>query len=777
MNKAQNIFTVNDLLGDYIKREINLDIMDVDFDNYFPGKASRKSYGPIKAYAANTNQGITRDYNEDRVSIIINISKNISDKCKEKKEWPKASYFSIFDGHGGNKCAEFLKNNLLTFICENKYYPNNIEKAIKYGFNEADKTFLQLVLKNGEIIDNSGSCGLILLVFENKIYVANLGDSRCVISLNNGKIRKDVTRDHKPNFPFEKERIILNGGRVYQTQTFLDQNYDNDEIMDIDYVPNIEKNPNMILLGPYRVSPGNLSVSRTIGDPAAKLPEFGGNEKVIISEPDVYCFDLNDEDIDFLIMGCDGIYDQLTSKDILKCAWMMIENNKKIMNEKKNIDIYNTCSNIVDFILKMSMARKSFDNVTCLIIAFKDLLNNDDNIKNHDLKMNITKKEENKNENYTEEKLPNLVKNKTIASLENNLETNKKKINFDNKKLLKDFDKNNKVLSIKNLKIHNGIEIGNNLNSEELNGINIKNNNLRSKESKIPENEGNDFFKYKHKLALSLKKAKQNKKYVFDYNIDNNYFTDKNGGNLSLKKMKLNLNSNKTSLNDKIKPIVVENKFFLNNNKLRNKSTFKLNSLKAFSDNNNIYTENFLTKSPTNNNGLSSIQNYNTKDKNQLFIHKPHLNNINIRNKDKLFLNDIFALENENKNNKNIRLKTLNKKSISYCNNALDDLINKNKKNNNKHSFQKNKKDKYEFFNIKSINGRNHFVELKGQNTANLNHNININLFNSNNGEKIKLSFKPGLRGNNLIHNITEDLLDDNERMEIPNINAKNKFI
>ena len=73
---------------------------------------------------------------------------------QRKKRMAKGFLFFYFDGHGGNKCAEFLKNNLLTFICENKYYPNNIEKAIKYGFNEADKTFLQLVLKNGEIIDN-----------------------------------------------------------------------------------------------------------------------------------------------------------------------------------------------------------------------------------------------------------------------------------------------------------------------------------------------------------------------------------------------------------------------------------------------------------------------------------------------------------------------------------------------------------------------------------------------------------------------------------------------
>ena len=777
INKGQNMVTVNDILGEDIKREISLDIMDVSFNHYFPGKVSRKSYGPIKAYAANTNQGISRDYNEDRVSIIININKNINNKCKEKKEWPKVSYFSVFDGHGGNKCAEFLKNNLLTLICENKFYPNDIEKAIKLGFNEADKTFLKLIQKKGEIIDNSGSCGLILLVVENKLWVANVGDSRCVISLDNGKIRKDVTRDHKPNYPYEKERILLNGGKVYQTQTYLNPNEENNEIVDNDDVSNIEKNTNIILLGPYRVSPGNLSVSRTIGDPAAKLSEYGGNEKVVISEPDIYCFDLNKDDIDFLILGCDGIYDQLTSQEILECAWMMIEHNKKIMNEENKIDTYNTCANIVDFILKMSMARKSFDNVTCLIVAFKDLLNKDNN------KINFLPIEETKNNDIkekNEEKLPNLVKNKTITLPENFPENKKHKLFCEKKIHLKDVDKNNKILNIKNVKIYHMEESRNrnHFNNENLSQLTTNNSNFRSKESKISENEGNnDFLKYKHKLALSLKKAKQNKKYDIDNNIKNNYFINKNSGGLSVKNAKLNLNDTKNFLNNKIKPLIIENKFLLNNNKFKNNLTLKLNPFNASSDKSHIKTENFFTKSPTNINELNYIQNYNSKEKNQYFINKPQLRNINnlhTRYKDKLFLNDLLNIETgHKKNNRNIRLKTMNKKSISFYNKFIDDITNNKAKNYNKHSFQKEKREKLDILNIKTSNGRNDFMELKGQNTTNLKYKINLNWFQKNNGERVKLSLKPGLKGKYLIHNLTEDFLIDNKKLELSNIRQK----
>ena len=47
-----------------------------------------------------------------------------------------------------------------------------------------------------------------------------------------------------------------------------------------------------VALGPHRVFPGRLSVSRTIGDIEAKRVLYDGNPKVVIPEPDVVVFDL-----------------------------------------------------------------------------------------------------------------------------------------------------------------------------------------------------------------------------------------------------------------------------------------------------------------------------------------------------------------------------------------------------------------------------------------------------------------------------------------------------
>ena len=197
------------------------------------------------------------------------------------------------------------------------------------------------------------------MIIENKCYIANVGDSRCLISLNKGKDIRVLTTDHKPNEEHESLRIIANGGKIYQTKTPTKVSY---------------MLPTQILLGPYRVLPGRLSVSRTIGDAEAKLPEFGGMENVVIAKPEITYFCI-DEEIDFLVMGCDGIFDQLSNEEVSECVWSTCENDKMKKEDIDEYDVTNVheqCLVGVDMIMKSSLMRKTLDNITVVLVAFKN---------------------------------------------------------------------------------------------------------------------------------------------------------------------------------------------------------------------------------------------------------------------------------------------------------------------------------------------------------------------------------------------------------------------
>jgi serine/threonine protein phosphatase PrpC len=62
------------------------------------------------------------------------------------------------------------------------------------------------------------------------------------------------------------------------------------------------------------VFPGRLSVSRAFGDIEAKKEKYGGKDGVVIAIPEIKLININYEKDDFIILGCDGIFDYLSTK-------------------------------------------------------------------------------------------------------------------------------------------------------------------------------------------------------------------------------------------------------------------------------------------------------------------------------------------------------------------------------------------------------------------------------------------------------------------------------
>ena len=79
----------------------------------------------------------------------------------------------------------------------------------------------------------------------------------------------------------------------------------------------------LYFLGPMRCLPGKLSVCRTFGDIESKNPRWGGNPKVVICDPEIVSFKL-EENFDFLLIGCDGIFENLSNRKIIDSVWNRI---------------------------------------------------------------------------------------------------------------------------------------------------------------------------------------------------------------------------------------------------------------------------------------------------------------------------------------------------------------------------------------------------------------------------------------------------------------------
>ena len=73
--------------------------------------------------------------------------------------------------------------------------------------------------------------------------------------------------------------------------------------------------------GPVRVIPGRLSVSRTFGDAQAKMEKYQGNPNVVIADPEIYHVKIEDDTHDFIMLGCDGIFDRLSTDYCCQEIW------------------------------------------------------------------------------------------------------------------------------------------------------------------------------------------------------------------------------------------------------------------------------------------------------------------------------------------------------------------------------------------------------------------------------------------------------------------------
>ncbi|KDR84400.1 hypothetical protein GALMADRAFT_237252 [Galerina marginata CBS 339.88] len=206
------------------------------------------------------------------------------------------AFFAVYDGHGGPATAKFAGQNVhKRLISEQSYADKNYEAALKRAFLGTDEDLLAIpVNPKTNIRDGSGCTAIAALVTpDNKIYVANAGDSRSVIGIK-GEV-KDLSFDHKPTNYSERTRINAAGGRVQGGRV-----------------------------------DGNLALSRALGDfEYKKNKSLGPEAQMITANPDVRSHQITEED-EFLVLACDGIWDCLTSQQVIDYIRYHVSKGKEL---------------------------------------------------------------------------------------------------------------------------------------------------------------------------------------------------------------------------------------------------------------------------------------------------------------------------------------------------------------------------------------------------------------------------------------------------------------
>jgi protein phosphatase 2C family protein 2/3 len=269
-----------------------------------------------------------RESNEDYHNIIVGMNKDKS------SDIANVNYFGIYDGHGGKFVSKFLSENIpKVFTHKDVKYPLDVT----YVRKECDNIQNILSTKYKNITHECGSTCLIVCQFEqdSKKYlnIVNIGDSRCVMCRNN--MAMALTKDHKPNWPDEKHRIMKLGGKLHD-----------------------EKNRDVKLAGSihfdgYDWRIDSLSVSRSFGD--------GDCKKYVSHQPDIYKFKITDKD-KFIIIGCDGLWDVVSNHDAVNFVLeRCFDINKNHINKKINI-----ARKLAEYALQLG----STDNITIIIVFF-----------------------------------------------------------------------------------------------------------------------------------------------------------------------------------------------------------------------------------------------------------------------------------------------------------------------------------------------------------------------------------------------------------------------
>ncbi|GLT77820.1 hypothetical protein SLA2020_493770 [Shorea laevis] len=244
--------------------------------------------------------------------------------CNEKD----IHVFGVFDGHRGAAAAEFSAQALPAFL-KSLGSSCSPADALLEAFVRTDNAFrseLDIHRKSKRITQKDwhpGCTAAVALIVKNKLFVANAGDCRTIISQAGFPFA--LSRDHTASCLEERERVVGAGGQVkWQVDT-------------------------------WRVGPAALQVTRSIGDDDLK--------PAVTPEPEITETVLSAED-EFLVMASDGLWDVVSNEEVVSIIRDTVKEpamcSKRLATEAAERGSKDNITVIVVFLCPVSTAERIY---------------------------------------------------------------------------------------------------------------------------------------------------------------------------------------------------------------------------------------------------------------------------------------------------------------------------------------------------------------------------------------------------------------------------------
>ncbi|ORM41470.1 putative protein phosphatase 2C 71 [Babesia sp. Xinjiang] len=267
----------------------------------------------------------------------------------------QVAFFGIFDGTVGHLASETIHKIIVRHLVSTAVWSvllSELERdrddgstipalavlSLSQAYTNADEELLGICHQENN--DYSSCTSVTVLVIKNYTVVAHLGDSRAALCYQDtGKLyARFITKDHKPDMPAERCRILASGGSVQ----FLSSHNNKPFLRGGDFLERKSKGD----------QPMQIQYSRAFGGKDLKI--YG-----LSSEPDISVIRRGDHHR-AIVLGTDGLWDTCDCNHVFSAVFQARSNG------------VNPSRHLVDSALKTNRrALHRSDNITAIVVFFE----------------------------------------------------------------------------------------------------------------------------------------------------------------------------------------------------------------------------------------------------------------------------------------------------------------------------------------------------------------------------------------------------------------------